>query len=167
MSNDEVFDIPGDRPRRLTQLNTLETRENWFKIFETGEVAQLRNSLPYIPPAPEHPGEKKTPQLPRPLYWIFILLVLGIAGIATSYKSWLVILHYLLPVVSFVFEAKTSKRVKNYSEIAFRAARCFLGNLVHASPSSGGKRLTSSRMGHRRRRIEHRFYLHQICKALD
>lgn len=117
MSNDEVFDIPGDRPRRLTQLNTLETRENWFKIFETGEVARLRNSLPYIPPAPEHPGEKKTPQLPRPLYWIFILLVLGIAGIATSYKSWLVILHYLLPVVSFVFEAKTSSHHKELKTI--------------------------------------------------
>ena len=117
MSNDEVFDIPGDRPRRLTQLNTLETRENWFKIFETGEVARLRNSLPYIPLAPEHPGEKKNPQLPRPLYWILILLVLGIAGIATSYKSWFVILHYLLPVVSFVFEAKSPTHQKELKTI--------------------------------------------------
>lgn len=117
MSNYEVFDIPGDRPRRLTQLNTLETRENWFKIFETEEVTRLKNSLPYIPLAPEHPGEKKTAQLSKPLYWILVLGVLGVAGIATSYKSWFVILHYLLPVVSFVFETKTTTHQKDFKTI--------------------------------------------------
>jgi hypothetical protein len=117
MSNYEVFDIPGDRPRRLTQSNTLETRENWFKIFETEEVTRLRNSLPYVPLAPEHPGEKKTTQLSKPFYWIMILLVLGLAGIATSYKPWFVVLHFILPVVSFVFEAKTPTHQKGLKAI--------------------------------------------------
>jgi hypothetical protein len=117
MTNYEVFEIPGDRPRRLTQENTLETRENWFKIFETSEVIRLRNSLPHIPSVPEHPGAQQTPQLLRPVYWIAILLCLLIAGIATGYKSWLVISHYLLVVISFIFEAKTPTHQKDVKKI--------------------------------------------------
>jgi hypothetical protein len=117
MTNYEVFEIPGDRPRRLTQENTLETRENWFKIFETSEVIRLRNSLPHIPSVPEHPGAQQTPQLLRPVYWIAILLCLLIAGIATGYKSWLVISHYLLVVISFIFETKTPTHQKDVKKI--------------------------------------------------
>ena len=66
MSNNEIFSIPGDLPRRLTRNNTKETRENWFKGFDITEKKKLEGQLPKIQMEPVDPGSERVQEIEFP-----------------------------------------------------------------------------------------------------
>jgi hypothetical protein len=131
MSNtSEVFQITGDRPRRLTRSSTKETRENWFRVFDASELERLKRATPKLPIEPVAPEPKKNAELAFPLLAILLIVGLGVSIFATSLKPWLVLSHLLSSVTLFIFSKKRSRTELRPPQ--FTANRLFLISISSA-----------------------------------
>ena len=93
MNSNEVFNIPGDLPRRLTRNNTKETRENWFKGFDATKKRELERQLPNIPIEPIDPGTARVQEIEFPKILLIFSALLLLCLILTGIKGWLVLSH--------------------------------------------------------------------------
>ena len=126
MTDDEIFSIPSDLPRRLTRNNTKETRENWFKGFDITEKKNLEGQLPKIQMEPVDPGSERVQEIEFPKTLIIFSGILIICLILTGIKGWLVLSHFVASAFLVIAQMRTTS-----PKLPIRKAlKSFLGYLA-------------------------------------
>ena len=77
------FSIGQDRRRRLVDVSSTETRENWFKVYDASEERRLRSRMPQVPQLEATPDDSKVFDALFPKKLLLVLMILFIASIAT------------------------------------------------------------------------------------
>ena len=126
MNSNQVFNIPGDLPRRLTRNNTKETRENWFKGFDTTKKRDLESQLPKIPNEPIDPGTARIQEIEFPKILLIFSGILLICLILTGFQGWLVLSHFGASAFLIESQMRTSNPKLHFME----AIKSHLGYLA-------------------------------------
>lgn len=98
----EILEILGDRNRRMTQENTRETRENWFRLFDTTEIRKLQASIPIIPVLPREPSDEVSMQRPLPVNEIVVSSLCLIIGTLIFFDFLFVWLGLAISLYSYI-----------------------------------------------------------------
>jgi len=77
------FSIGQERRRRLVEVSTTETRENWFKAYDASEERRLRSRMPQVPLVASTPDDSMVFDTPFPKKLLFVLILLFVASTAT------------------------------------------------------------------------------------
>jgi hypothetical protein len=126
MSENQIFQIPNDLSRRLTRNNTKETRENWFKGYDTIEKRNLERQLPPIPLEPVHPGSERFQEIEFPKTLLIFSGILLICLILTGFQGWLVLSHFGASAFLIESQMRTSNPKLHFME----AIKSHLGYLA-------------------------------------
>jgi hypothetical protein len=116
MSEYQIFQIPNDLSRRLTRNNTKETRENWFKGYDTIEKRNLERQLPPIPLEPVHPGSERFQEIEFPKTLLIFSGILLICLILTGFQGWLVLSHFGASAFLIESQMRTSNPKLHFME---------------------------------------------------